>query len=90
MYRIIKHIKFPHHNLVTKLLAFGDWSISNEGETSKNLIKSILPTIDSILYLGDLAYDLELEDGEIGNKFMEYIRVITSTTPFQVNIKNFN
>jgi hypothetical protein len=66
------------------LLAFGDWSVSEYGEASKKLIKKYLNQIDGIMYLGDLAYDLQDENGQIGNLFLEFITDISSKVPFQV------
>ncbi len=42
--------------------------------------------IDAILFLGDMAYNLQTNQGETGNQFLEYIRDVTSKIPFQVFI----
>ena len=48
---------------------------------------------DAIAFLGDLAYDLNDENGQRGNNFMKFINNITLNIPFQLspgNHENFN
>jgi hypothetical protein len=83
-----KNLKFPKEKNVTNLLSFGDWSEGELGSQSKNIIlSSFINQIDSILYLGDLAYDLDDDNGERGNSFLTFIKDITSVVPFQVNYR---
>jgi hypothetical protein len=69
---------------VTKLMAFGDWSICEYGNYSKAFIEKNLNTTDAVVYLGDLAYDLDTDNGEKGNTFLEYARNVSSKVPFMV------
>jgi hypothetical protein len=79
-----KDFKFPKEKNETNLLSFGDWSQGELGSLSKNYMKSFINKIDSILYLGDLAYNLEDDSGERGNSFLTFIKDISSLAPFQV------
>jgi hypothetical protein len=83
---IDKDLKFPKEKNETNLLSFGDWSEGELGSLSKNFMKSFINKIDSILYLGDLAYNLEVDSGERGNSFLTFIKDISSLAPFQVKI----
>jgi hypothetical protein len=82
--RINKNIIFPKNEKETNLLAFGDWSISKEGNQSLALIENLIKYNDAILFLGDLAYNLDSEDGQVGNTCLQWAKSITSNIPFQV------
>jgi hypothetical protein len=85
---IDKNIKIPKENSFTNLLAFGDWSEGELGSMSKNFMKPYIYLTDSILFLGDLAYDLHDDFGERGNSFMEFIKDFSSEIPFQLSVGN--
>lgn len=75
-------IMLPMTKSTTKVVAFGDWSISPEGEKTKQYVSS--QSYDSVLQLGDLAYDLHTENGDVGNKFMTWSTSVTQKMPFMV------
>lgn len=78
---------------MTNVLAFGDWGECELGKSSLDLIRKYKNKTDAIIFLGDLAYDLNDENGQRGNNFMKFIANVTSTTPFQLtpgNHENFN
>lgn len=60
--------------------------MSKEGDLSLNHLKRISSKIDAILFLGDMAYNLDYDEGRKGNKFLEYITPVTSLAPFMVNL----
>lgn len=85
----IRTIRFPKTDSITNLLTFGDWSLSPEGDASADLIRyKFLDKTDAVLFLGDIAYDLNEEKGERGNTFLNYIKDITSVVPFQMSVGN--
>jgi hypothetical protein len=69
---------------MTRIITFGDWSICKEGNFSKEFLLEAIDNIDSIAFLGDMAYDLNSNEGEKGNEFLEFSRNITSKVPFMV------
>jgi predicted MPP superfamily phosphohydrolase len=73
------NIKFPNGN---KVAYFGDWSETADAKLSVNYLKE--NSYNAILNLGDIAYDLHKENGEVGNKFMEFIKPVTQKTPFML------
>lgn len=79
-----KDFKFPKEENTTRLLTFGDWSEGDLGVLSKNLIIKLMSQIDGIVFLGDMAYDLHQDSGEKGNRFLYFVKEITSKIPFQV------
>jgi hypothetical protein len=81
---IDKRIKFPKNKEETRILAFGDWGISKEGNISTPVIEKFIKYNDALLFLGDLSYDLDSLGGENGNIFLKYAKEITSRIPFQV------
>ena len=45
---------------------------------------------DALVLLGDQAYNFDKKQGKVGNDFMNFIKPITSSLPYQVFIKNKN
>lgn len=39
---------------------------------------------DSILHVGDLAYDLQSDNGRVGDEFMRQIQSMAAYVPYQV------
>jgi len=79
-------VKFPKNspNSPSKILALGDWSKSKRGqETLEQLSKNVKDS-DALVFLGDMAYDLDNQHGQVGNEFLKFIKEVTSTVPFQV------
>ncbi len=85
---INKNIKFPKESTYTNVLAFGDWSDGDFGSMTKNFMKSYIYQTDSILFLGDMAYDIDDDWGERGHNFLKFIKDISSETPFQLSVGN--
>lgn len=56
-------------------------------------MKNYINSTDSIAFLGDLAYDLNDENGQRGNNFLKFINNVTLNIPFQLspgNHENYN
>ena len=84
-------------------LVYGDWDISDDGQQTLgyllNTATQNFSTLDAVLHIGDIAYDLESKGGSRGDEFMEAIQPITAVTPYMVtagnhevlnNFSNFN
>ena len=84
-------IVFPQ-NSQTKILAFGDWSKSEDGIRSFDLMKKLIPInkYDAVIGLGDYAYDLAStsQEWDSGNVFLDWIQPVTSLTPFMLSAGN--
>ena len=52
---------------------------------TKELLTEYAPKIDAIVLLGDQAYDMNDEEGKVGNDFLTFAKSITSNVPYQVN-----
>ncbi len=84
-------IIFPKNNTSkssTKLAVFGDWSQCENGKETLNYLINNKNKYDATLFLGDLAYDLNEQNGVKGNNFMEFIRPFTSSVPFMITSGN--
>jgi hypothetical protein len=81
-------ISFPQKLSETRIAAFGDWSKCDAGEKTLNYLKENITKYDSIIMLGDLAYDLLDENGKVGNKFMKFITPVTSKLPYMLSAGN--
>lgn len=82
--------KSPATSQSTKLAVFGDWSKDDSGDLTYNyLVRNMdAKQYDSIVFLGDIAYDLESKSGDTGNDFLEFIKPITSNIPFMATPGN--
>lgn len=80
------NIQFPktRSNNISKLIVFGDWSKSIKGIETLNILKKKIQDNDVLLFLGDIAYDLNYLLGKVGNEFLSFAKEITSVIPFQV------
>jgi hypothetical protein len=78
-------ITYPSSETSTRLLTFGDWGISKEGNQTLRLLNERVDSYNMVLFLGDIAYDLNTNNGTVGNDFLTYAMNITSRIPFQVN-----
>lgn len=81
-------VEFPKEKSTTNILAFGDWGQCELGQESLNLMNNYINKTDSIIFLGDLAYDLNDENGQRGNNFMKFISNITWNVPLQLSPGN--
>lgn len=71
-----------------KLAVYGDLGYVN-GKILKHLIKHTDEgTIDAVVHTGDIGYDLHLEEGKIGDRFMDMIEPVASKVPYMVTPGN--
>lgn len=85
---VTSNIQFPKSKSVTKIIAFGDWAKSHDGEMTRKYVEGKSSKIDAVLQLGDQAYNLQDNNGHQGNEYLEFIQPLTSKIPFQVKNKN--
>lgn len=85
---VTSYIQFPKSKLVTKVIAFGDWAKSHDGEMTRKYVEGKNSIIDVVLQLGDQAYNLQDNQGYLGNEYLEFIQPLTSKIPFQVKNNN--
>eukprot|EP00358_Blepharisma_japonicum_P000053 CAMPEP_0202954478 /NCGR_PEP_ID=MMETSP1395-20130829/50838_1 /ASSEMBLY_ACC=CAM_ASM_000871 /TAXON_ID=5961 /ORGANISM="Blepharisma japonicum, Strain Stock R1072" /LENGTH=137 /DNA_ID=CAMNT_0049670019 /DNA_START=117 /DNA_END=531 /DNA_ORIENTATION=- len=66
------------------LIVFGDWGTGPIGQYTKHLLGEETLTRDylGILHMGDIAYDLDDEDGKIGDDYLNMIQPIAATYPY--------
>ncbi len=79
-------IQFPKQSNYTNIITYGDWSKCVDGTYNKNYIESKINTTDAIVYLGDQAYDMNEDDGQVGNDYLYFAKSVTSSIPFQVKL----
>ena len=66
------------------LLVLGDMGIGNFSQYSRDMIQTEaqLGSYDFSIHLGDIAYNLDSEGGELGNQFMSEIEGFASEVPY--------
>lgn len=81
------HIQFPKilPNNICRVIAMGDWEKCEDGEETYNALMKKTNEIDAIVFLGDMAYNLNKNNGEKGNEFLAFAQGLISTIPFQVS-----
>ena len=67
-----------------KVAVFGDMGLEN-----MQALKVLAPAaargeIDSLLHTGDIAYDLNGENGQVGDKYMNKIQSLVAHLPYMV------
>ena len=81
-----KVFQFPKisENNLSKIIGFGDWSNSSNGKQTLNLLQKYIKDSDLLTWLGDMAYDLYVNSGKVGNDFLNFAQPIFSEIPIQV------
>lgn len=74
------------HNPIRKggkiYAAFADFGLANDISLDRMLTEASQGQWDAVLHAGDLAYDLDLSEGRIGNEFMATIEPMSSKFPW--------
>ena len=62
----------------------GDWGIHDNSATTLPALENELKSnsIDAVIHVGDIAYDMDLIRGKVGDDFMEAIEPIASAIPY--------
>mmetsp|Transcript_14459 Transcript_14459/g.14511 ORF Transcript_14459/g.14511 Transcript_14459/m.14511 type:complete len:446 (+) Transcript_14459:1-1338(+) len=66
------------------LVVFGDWGTGPIGQYTKHLLGEETLTRDylGILHMGDIAYNMEDENGRVGDTYLRMIEPIAATYPY--------
>uniref|UniRef100_A0AC35TM98 Purple acid phosphatase n=1 Tax=Rhabditophanes sp. KR3021 TaxID=114890 RepID=A0AC35TM98_9BILA len=67
-----------------KICIFGDLGVVNGVSLSPLIAAGQRGDFDMIIHLGDLAYDLRTDDGDVGDTFMESLQPLIATKPYMV------
>lgn len=70
----------------TKMIVVGDWGAHIWGIYTKNMLETHIKTeeIDWLVHLGDIAYNMEFDNGQIGDDFLTMIEPISAEIPYMV------
>ncbi|GAV01056.1 hypothetical protein RvY_11826-2 [Ramazzottius varieornatus] len=71
-----------------KLAIFGDMGLVN-ARSMKRLTKDVrLGRLDMIIHVGDFAYDMNEDEGRVGDAFMRMIEPLAAHVPYQTAVGN--
>ena len=78
--------KFEYPDTLAKFLVFGDLGTGPEIEATMAMLENEIEveSYDAILFLGDMAYDLDDDHGTNGDLFLNSIQPIASRIPFMI------
>lgn len=71
-----------------KLLIFGDLGFENSVCLPALIEEVRKDTYDVVIHAGDIGYDMNQEEGHLGDKFMNLVEPIASVIPYQVAMGN--
>jgi len=74
----------PNEDSPLQIAVVGDFGIHDTTAQTLPALQNeaFKKTIDAVLHIGDIAYDLDLKRGEVGDEFMEAIEPIASSVPY--------
>ena len=75
-------------NNYPKFIAYGDLGDTNSVSLANIQLDIDTKNIDSILHIGDFAYDFATNNGDVGNDFMNDIQSIASKVPYMTAVGN--
>jgi predicted MPP superfamily phosphohydrolase len=61
---------------------YGDFGEANDRSLDRLIEETKKEIIDAVLHVGDFAYDLDSQDGKVGDAFMNSIQPIASALPY--------
>mmetsp|Transcript_12097 Transcript_12097/g.23024 ORF Transcript_12097/g.23024 Transcript_12097/m.23024 type:complete len:443 (+) Transcript_12097:3-1331(+) len=75
---------FPASKVPASLIVLGDLGTGHKSKGTKDLLlkEADIKLYDGIIHLGDIAYDLNLDLGEIGNEFLRMMTPIAGKLPY--------
>ena len=82
--------KFPARqedlDFVPKIAIFGDLGVGNWSVPTRDLLRDDLEVTDyqALIHLGDIGYDLDDNDGYLGNEFGELVQEFAAYTPYML------
>ncbi|XP_017852644.1 acid phosphatase type 7 isoform X3 [Drosophila busckii] len=82
------HTGFQHNNWIPSLAIFGDMGVVNAASLPALQRETQMHMYDAILHVGDFAYDMANENGEVGDEFMRQVETIAAYVPYMVCVGN--
>lgn len=82
------HTPFDHHNWSPSMAIYGDMGVVNAASLPALQRETQLGMYDAILHVGDFAYDMCHENGEVGDEFMRQVETIAAYVPYMVCVGN--
>lgn len=80
----------PFDTTEVNLIVLGDWGTGDLGKYTLNLLgeEAKLRDFDAVLHIGDIAYDLNDQEGEIGNIWLNMVEHIAGNYAYMTNPGN--
>ncbi|XP_017963627.1 acid phosphatase type 7 isoform X5 [Drosophila navojoa] len=78
------HTALNHSNWSPSLAIYGDMGVVNAASLPALQRETQLGMYDAILHVGDFAYDMCNENGEVGDEFMRQVETIAAYVPYMV------
>lgn len=74
----------PANNWAPHLAIFGDMGVENAQALPYLQEDTRLGMYDALLHIGDFAYDMADDNGQVGDEFMRRIEPIAANVPYMV------
>lgn len=75
-------------NWSPRFAVFGDLGNSNAQSLAMLQEETMLGNFDAVLHVGDFAYDMVVDDGKVGDAFMNQIQNIAAYVPYMTCVGN--
>jgi len=80
--------RFEHGDWSPTLAIYGDMGVVNAASLPALQRETQNGQYDAIIHVGDFAYDMDWENGEVGDEFMRQVETIAAYVPYMVCVGN--
>nr|XP_044252206.1 acid phosphatase type 7 isoform X3 [Drosophila takahashii] len=80
--------RFEHSDWSPTLAIYGDMGVVNAASLPALQRETQIGQYDAIIHVGDFAYDMDWENGEVGDEFMRQVETIAAYVPYMVCVGN--
>ncbi|XP_016978655.1 acid phosphatase type 7 isoform X4 [Drosophila rhopaloa] len=80
--------RFDHGDWSPSLAIYGDMGVVNAASLPALQRETQRGQYDAIIHVGDFAYDMDSENGEVGDEFMRQVETIAAYVPYMVCVGN--
>ncbi|XP_043948882.1 acid phosphatase type 7 isoform X4 [Drosophila biarmipes] len=80
--------RFEHSDWSPTLAIYGDMGVVNAASLPALQRETQSGQYDAIIHVGDFAYDMDWENGEVGDEFMRQVETIAAYVPYMVCVGN--
>ncbi|XP_039496997.1 acid phosphatase type 7 isoform X3 [Drosophila santomea] len=80
--------RFDHADWSPSLAIYGDMGVVNAASLPALQRETQNGQYDAIIHVGDFAYDMDWENGEVGDEFMRQVETIAAYLPYMVCVGN--